>query len=115
MNSGRERSSAVIDVRDETAESAYSDGEFADSTISDSELTSLALAADPDSPLDPDALPLALYLSQVPSVLPSWYMPQVVARSGNRWRALAVLAIITAFVLIEALGLCNTYGQLGLV
>jgi hypothetical protein len=42
-------------------------------------------------------------------------MPQVMARSGNRWRVLVVLAIIIAFVLIEALGLCNTYGQLGLV
>ena len=105
----------MIDVRDETTGSAYSDGEFTDSTISDSELTSLALAADPDLPLDPDALPLALYLSQVPSILPGWYMPQVMARSGNRWRVLVVLAIIIAFVLIEALGLCNTYGQLGLV
>jgi ABC-type maltose transport system permease subunit len=36
------------------------------------------------------------------------------ARSGPRWRRPVVLAIIAAFLLIEALGLCNTFGQLTL-
>ena len=83
--------------------------------IGDAELTALALAADPDAPLDPDAVPLSVYLSkgsQAPAPLPDWYMPQATARSGSRWRALVVLALISAFVFIEALGLCSTYGQL---
>ncbi len=84
------------------------------SVISDAELTTLALADDPDLPLDPDAVPLSAYLSQVPALLPDWYMAPAMARSGNRWRALVVLTIISAFILIEALGLCSTYGQLRL-
>ena len=81
--------------------------------ISDEELTALALAADPDQPLDPDAVPIDRYLGQEPGLLPSWYMAAVSARAGaNRWRTVIVLAVVTAFVVIEALGLCSTYGQL---
>jgi hypothetical protein len=84
-----------------------------DSTpISDAELTAMALAADPDLPLDPEAVPLSMYLAQEPAPLPEWYMPQAMARRGNRWRAFVILAIVGAFVFIEALGLCSTYGPL---
>jgi hypothetical protein len=41
-------------------------------------------------------------------------MPPAMARSGPRWRVPVVMAIVGAFLLIEALGLCNTYGTLGL-
>jgi ABC-type maltose transport system permease subunit len=41
-------------------------------------------------------------------------MAPAMARSGRRWRLPVVLAIVSAFVLIEALGLCNTFGQLTL-
>jgi hypothetical protein len=82
-----------------------------DDPISDEELTALALAADPEGPLDPDAVPLSVYLAQIPSLLPQWYMPGAMSSTGHRWRTPVILAIIFAFVLIEAYGLCSTYGQ----
>ena len=83
--------------------------------ITDEELTTLALAADPDRPLDPDAVPIAEYLAQGPGLLPTWYMAAVTARAGaNRWRTVIILAVVAAFLTIEAFGLCSTYGQLSL-
>ena len=81
--------------------------------ITDAELTALALAADPDQPLDENALPLSAYLAQLPSPLPQWYMPVATARH-HRWWWPVVLAIVFAFLLADAFGLCGTYGQLGL-
>jgi hypothetical protein len=81
--------------------------------LSDAELTALALAADPHAPLSDDAVPLSVHLAQFAGALPQWYMPAAMTRSGHRWRLPVVVAIISAFLLIEALGLCNTYGQLG--
>ena len=81
----------------------------------DDELTALALAADPDAPLDDDAIPLSHHLAQFAgAALPQWYMAPASSGSGHRWRTPVVLAIISAFLLIEALGLCNTFGQLTL-
>lgn len=79
--------------------------------ISDAELTALALAADPDLPLDPDAVPMQVYLGQTGGPLPEWYMAPVSARRIRRLPQLVVLALIGAFLLIEAFGLCSTYGQ----
>jgi hypothetical protein len=42
-------------------------------------------------------------------------MPLAMARSGSRWRLMVIAAIVVAFVVIEAVGLCSTYGQLGVV
>ncbi len=81
--------------------------------LSDEELTALALAADPDAPLGDDAVPLSVHLALFAGALPQWYMPPAMARASHRWRLPVVLAIVSAFLLIEALGLCNTYGQLG--
>jgi hypothetical protein len=39
-------------------------------------------------------------------------MPPVAVTRVGRGRRLVVLAVIGAFVLIEAAGLCSTYGQL---
>jgi len=91
------------------------DGEL---RISDDELTALALAADPDAPLDPDAVPWHEYLAAsgallAPAALPGWYMAAVTARHGGRWRFVVIAALVVAFVVIEAVGLCSTYGQLG--
>jgi hypothetical protein len=86
-----------------------------DLPLTDAELTALALAADPYEPLDENATPLHIHLAQFTGAsLPQWYMPVAMARSGSRWRRPVVLAIIAAFLLIEALGLCNTFGQLTL-
>ena len=87
---------------------------FSDPEISDEDLTNLALAADPDEPLPADAVPIDTYLSQVPPPLPLWYMPPVMRTGGRRWRRPVVLAVVSAFVLIDAMGLCNTYGILSL-
>jgi hypothetical protein len=83
--------------------------------ITDDELTELALAADPYAPLPDDAVPIGIHLSQFAAApLPLWYMPPVARSGGRRWRMPVVLAVVFAFVLIEALGLCNTYGFLSL-
>lgn len=87
---------------------------FAATEFTDEELAELALAADPDAPLPEDAMPLGTYLTQVPAALPLWYMPPVVRSGGRRWRTPIVLAVVSAFLLIDALGLCNTYGILSL-
>jgi hypothetical protein len=82
-----------------------------DAALTDEELEELALAADPDAPLDDDAVPMASFLGRDVGLLPQWYMPSPVGRSGGRWRAPVVLVIVAAFVVIEALGLCSTFGQ----
>ena len=84
-----------------------------DDPLTDEELTALALADDPDAILDdPEAEPVSWSVLQLPSGLPGWYMPPVMARRGGPWRLPVVLVVVSAFVLIDALGLCNTYGVL---
>ena len=80
--------------------------------FTDAELTELALAADPNAPLDVDAVPLGEYLDETPGLLPSWYMPAPMARRSPSWRLPVVLVIVAAFLIIEAFGLCSTFGQL---
>jgi len=84
----------------------------ADDPLTDEELTALALACDPDQPLDPDATALNLGPDRTFGLLPGWYMPPVTAIGSRRWRTPVVLVIIAAFLLIDAFGLCITYGQL---
>ena len=88
------------------------DGEMSGAELTEAELTELALAADPDAPLEEGAVPLSVYLDQAPSLLPSWYMPFPMARPGRGWRIPVVVVIVAAFVIIEAFGLCSTFGQL---
>jgi len=80
--------------------------------FSDDELAELALATTPHEPLGDDAVPLSVYLSALPGPLPDWYMPPALARGGGRWRGPVILAVIAAFLVIDAFGLCSTYGQL---
>ena len=84
--------------------------------ITEEELTELALAADPAAPLPSDAVPIGVHLSQFAAApLPLWYMPAIARTSGGRrWKLPVVLAVVSAFFLIDALGLCNTYGILSL-
>ena len=93
------------------AEGALSAGAGQDS-FSDEELTALALAADPDQPVDDGAVPIDLYPPGTYGLLPCWYMPPVTARGGRRWRVPVVFLLVAAFLLIDAFGLCITYGQL---
>ena len=84
-----------------------------DEIFSDDELTALALAADPDAPIAEGAAPIGIHLGQLGSALPLWYMPPAAGtRGGRRWKAPFVLAVVSAFLLIDLLGLCNTYGVL---
>ncbi|MGH9271979.1 MAG: hypothetical protein ACRDZ2_11970 [Ilumatobacteraceae bacterium] len=76
--------------------------------IDDDELTRLALAADLDDPLPDDAVPWSGADAPV-ELLPSWYMPPTAAVRGRR-RRVVVGVLIASFLLINAAGLCVTYG-----
>ena len=82
--------------------------------LTDAELTELALAADPDEPLDEGAISFFEYLGDQPTdgLLPAWYMPAPMRRSPRAWRTGVILVVVLAFVVIEAAGLCSTYGRL---
>lgn len=83
--------------------------------VSDDELTALALAADPDMVLPPDAISIwDVFGRAEDSLLPSWYMPGSARHQarGRRWKRLVVLALIVAFLAIDAYGLCSTYGSI---
>jgi len=85
--------------------------------IGDDELAALALAADPDGALGPDAIPMSEYLGQIdedgpgPGLLPDWYMAPVRTSRIRRAPQLIILLLIGTFLMIEAFGLCSTYGQ----
>ncbi len=80
--------------------------------ITDEELTALALAADPKMVLSADAVPLNLNTVQFAGALPQWYMPAATAGGSSRWRLPVIGIIIAAFLIIDGLGLCNTFGLL---
>jgi len=79
--------------------------------FSDDELADLALAAPVDRPLDEDAVPLSVVPLRAPRATPRLYMPPALAGrrplappggpGGDR-----------RFLIIDAFGLCSTYGQL---
>ena len=98
-------------VRDDSPEITLPEERGANSPITDEELTALALSADPDQPLDADAVPIGVYLANAVGPLPEWYMAPVMARHTGRRQRAVILAVVSSFVLIEAFGLCSTYGQ----
>jgi len=83
--------------------------------FSDEELTALALAADPDATINDDAVSLWDVTGQPDGgSLPTWYMPAWRAvRIRSTWRRAVILLVIVAFVVINAYGLCSTYGRVG--
>ena len=83
-----------------------------DEPLTDAELTALALAADPNAPVAEGAVPIGIHLAQIGSSLPLWYMPPAASSGGRRWKTPFVIAIVSAFLLIDLMGLCNTYGVL---
>ena len=83
--------------------------------LDDDELAALALAADPDAPIDPDAVPFGPCGSDA-ELLPAWYMPPALAtpslasgatRRRRRW---VVGLVVGALVVVNGFGLCVTYG-----
>lgn len=80
--------------------------------LTDEELTALALAADPDAPLPEDAVPLPFAGASDDVGLPAWYLPAPARVVRTRARVVAAIAVVAGLVVINALGLCITYGQL---
>ena len=83
--------------------------------FTDDELAELALAAAPEPEVDPAAPSLwELTEPHAEGLLPSWYAPT--AHAGTRrlhgWRRTAALVGVLAFVAIDAVGLCATYGPI---
>jgi hypothetical protein len=79
------------------------------------ELTALALAAEPDAPIDDDAVPFTgAFDDGAGGLLPSWYMPAPggAVRVGRGWRRVVAITGIIAFLAVDAVGLCSTYGWL---
>ncbi len=75
------------------------------------ELVVLALAAGPMTVPAEDAVPMAAYLGRDVGLLPDWYMPTPTTRVRARWRLPVVLALVAVFLVLEALGLCSTFGH----
>ena len=83
-----------------------------DAALTDDELAEMALAADPHEHLEPDAVPLA-GTSDDFALLPRWYMPAPIASARKSlWCTAVAIFLISAFVIITALGFCITYGRL---
>lgn len=82
--------------------------------VSDDELTALALSADPDALLPPDAISLWDLATVDAQLLPDWYMPAPMSghRRLSRWQRRLAWLIVATFVLIDAYGLCSTYGSI---
>jgi hypothetical protein len=89
---------------------SFTDESFTDESFTDEELAQLALAADPEMPVEADAVPWSFNFGQVTTMLPQWYMPPAVTARTTRWRTALVIAIVVALVMIDAWGLCSTYG-----
>jgi hypothetical protein len=84
--------------------------ETGEGLISDEELATLALSADPNQEPDPDAVPMQIYPAESLRFLPLSYMPPVMAGVSARWRTPIVVLLVVAFLAIDAVGLCMTYG-----
>jgi hypothetical protein len=87
--------------------------------LTDDELTAEAMAADPDAPLPSDAVPFGSLTEaddSGPALLPDWYMPAPMpgARRATAGRRRLSYVVISAVLLINAAGLCVTYGHVGM-
>lgn len=104
----------------DTTDLDRTDTEPAGGGLTDAELTALALAASPDPEVGDDAVSLWDLTGGHPDgPLPAWYMPApMAARRFSGWRAgavrVGVASVVASFVVINAAGLCNTYGQIHL-
>lgn len=82
-------------------------------SIGDEELAAQALAADPDAPLPADAVPFVGADRAGTAPLGDWYMPATVtASAAPGWRRRVAIGVITSIGLVNAAGLCITYGHL---
>ncbi len=77
--------------------------------ITDEELTALALSADPHPQFDHHRAPWGVRGDES-GLLPGWYMPSPTRSRRSVATTVTVGVLIVSFVLINALGLCVTYG-----
>jgi hypothetical protein len=91
------------------------DAGLAAADVTDEELAALAMAADPDVALDRNARSLFEVVATGDPLLPEWYMPALPAGHllARPWQRRVVVFLVGAFLLIEAYGLCTTYGPIG--
>jgi hypothetical protein len=80
-----------------------------DGTVSDDELERLALAATPDVDLDEHAV--AWSPTHRDPLIADWYMAAPVGTRRDLRTRIVVAAIVASIVLINAAGLCVTYGR----
>jgi hypothetical protein len=78
--------------------------------VSDAELEALAMLADPDRPLDADAVPFSFSTGESGGLLPDWYMPAAASPVRGRVRRTLVGGIVLALLVINGVGLCVTSG-----
>ena len=81
--------------------------------VTDAELEALALAVDAGEPVADDAVPIDEFLAHEQGTLPEWYMPAPWPRARARgvWARATVFGLVGTFLVLEALGLCSTYGH----
>jgi hypothetical protein len=77
--------------------------------IGDEELTTLALAADPDQPIPDDAVPFTTPDQVATGLLPEWYMPAPSLRRSTP-RTIVLAGVAIALFVINVGGVCVTYG-----
>ena len=68
------------------------------------------MRADPDQPLDPDAVPFSVPTDEAGGLLPDWYMPVASSPVRGRVRRTVVGGIVVALLVINGVGLCVTSG-----
>ena len=76
--------------------------------VIDEELAAEAMAADPDVAVPDDAVPFGA--SESEGLLPEWYMPTLGPIRRTRPRVVAVAGLVLSLVIVNAAGLCVTYG-----
>ena len=121
MKRSAPKSAALQAIREVARETGSTGGtvdavptKSSDRPVTDDELAALALAYDPDTVVPDDAVSLWDLTEQDLGPLPAWYMPPVTAglRSHQLWRRRVAILIICAFIVIDAYGLCSTFGSL---
>ena len=74
----------------------------------------MALAADPNAPIAPDAVAWNGTVFGLSGLLPNWYMPAPTQVRRGGWARSVVVTLIVGFLVIDAFGLCITSGFLSL-
>lgn len=78
--------------------------------VTDEELAALAMLADPDQPLGPDAVPFSSSAGEADGLLPDWYMPTAARPVRGPMRRMAVGGVVVALLALNCAGLCVTSG-----